>query len=133
MLPSKFANPMLHFRVRCAFFTLFLLAFSCSTDYYREYVIIDCLANWLVFPNTVTYLVILAFRTKTLIYYPCCKPYKHIHLVYFGEIGVIASDPEGHGFNSAGTSFFSLNLFYTLVLYGGHCKSNYKSTSPLQK
>ena len=56
MPPSKFeANSTLHLRVRHSSFSLFLLASSCSNDYYGAYAIIDFLSNRLIFPNTVTY------------------------------------------------------------------------------
>ena len=55
MLPSKFeANPTLRLRVKHASFSLFTLASSCSNVYFRAYAIIDFLADWLVFLNTVT-------------------------------------------------------------------------------
>ena len=58
MLPSKFeANPMLCLQVRRSSFSLFPLASSCLNNYFRTYVIIDFLANWLVFINKVTYLI----------------------------------------------------------------------------
>ena len=50
MLPSKFeANPTLRLRVRRVSFASFPLASSCSNDYFLAYVIIDFLANRLVF------------------------------------------------------------------------------------
>ena len=53
MPPSKFeANPTLCLRVKRASFSLFTLA--CSNAYFRAYAIIDFLADWLVFLNTVT-------------------------------------------------------------------------------
>ena len=56
MPSSKFeANPMLSLQVRHAFFSLFLLASLCLNDYLRSHVIIDFLANRLVFVNTVTF------------------------------------------------------------------------------
>ena len=55
MPPSKYeANPTLCLRVN-AFLYLFPLASLCSNDYFRAYVIIDFLANWLVFLNMVTF------------------------------------------------------------------------------
>ena len=51
MLPSKFeANPTLRLRLRHASFSLFLLAYLCSNDYYRTYALIDFLANQLFQP-----------------------------------------------------------------------------------
>ena len=55
MPPSKFeANPTLRLQVKHASVSLFPLVSSCSNDYFRAYMIIDFLANRLVFPNTVT-------------------------------------------------------------------------------
>ena len=54
MLSSKFgANLTLRLRVKCASFSFFPLASSCSNDFHTH-VIINFLANWLVFLNTVT-------------------------------------------------------------------------------
>ena len=59
MTSSKFeVNLMLRLPVRRASFSLFPLASSCSNDYFCMYVIIDFLANRLVFPNTVTYFIL---------------------------------------------------------------------------
>ena len=58
MPPSKFeANPMLRRGVKRASFSLFTLASSCASAYFRVYAIIDFLADRLVFLNTVTYTV----------------------------------------------------------------------------
>ena len=55
MPPSKFeANPTLRLRAKGSSFSLFPLASSCSKAYFRAYKIIDFLADWLVFLNTVT-------------------------------------------------------------------------------
>ena len=52
MPPSKFeANPTLRLRVKI---TSFALESSCSNAYFRVYAIIDFLADWLVYLNTVT-------------------------------------------------------------------------------
>ena len=56
MPPSNFeANLTLHLRVRHAIFSLFPFASSSSNDYFHMCVIIDFLANRLVFLNTVSY------------------------------------------------------------------------------
>ena len=55
MPPFKFeANPMLGLQVKRTSFSLFTLASSCLNAYFRAYVIINFLADWLVFLNTVT-------------------------------------------------------------------------------
>ena len=55
MPPSKFeGNPTLRLRIKRASFSLFTLASSCSNAYFHSYVIIDLLADRLVFLNTVT-------------------------------------------------------------------------------
>ena len=60
---SKFeANPTLLHGVKCASFSLFTLASSCANVYFRAYAIIDFLADWLVFLNTVTYSVTKIIR-----------------------------------------------------------------------
>ena len=59
MPPSNFeANPTLRLRVKRASFSLFTLASPCSNAYFHAYMIIDFLADWLVFPNTVTNVVL---------------------------------------------------------------------------
>ena len=64
MPPSKFeANLTLRLHVRHAYF---FLSVSCSNDYFRSYTIIDFLANWLVFLNTVTYVHVLLIVTTYL-------------------------------------------------------------------
>ena len=56
MPPSKFeANPTLRRGVKRVSFSLFTLASSCANADFRAYVIIDFLADRLVFLNTVTY------------------------------------------------------------------------------
>ena len=56
MPPSKIeANLTLGLQVQHASCSLFPSASSCSNDYFREYAIIDFLANQLVFLFTVTY------------------------------------------------------------------------------
>ena len=70
MPPSKFeANPTLRRGVKRASFSLFILASSCANAYFRAYVVIDFLADRLVFLNTVTRLI----KTLENIYYnPVC-------------------------------------------------------------
>ena len=59
---SKFeANPTLRRGVKLASVSLFTLASSCANAYFRAYAIIDFLADRLVFPNTVTYIIFLFF------------------------------------------------------------------------
>ena len=50
------ANMMFHLLVRHASFPLFLLASSCSNDYFHPYMIIDFLTNRLVFLRMVTFM-----------------------------------------------------------------------------
>ena len=65
MPPSKFeANPTLGLGVKCASFSLFTLASSCSNASFRAYAIIDILADRLVFLNTVTYVYVICDKQR---------------------------------------------------------------------
>ena len=65
MPPSKFeANPTLRRGVKRASFSLFTLASSCASAYFRAYAIIDFLADRLVVLNTVTYSTVVIQRSS---------------------------------------------------------------------
>ena len=80
---SKFeANPTLRRGVKHASFSLFSLASLCANAYFREYAIIDFLADRLVFLNTVTYMVL--FYLFFHLFPPCLSLYSsHVIFVPF--------------------------------------------------
>ena len=70
MPSSKFeASTTLILRVRCGSFSILSLASSFLNDYFRAYMIIDFLANRLVFVNTVTYYSRKFLRTTYFVHF----------------------------------------------------------------